>query len=468
MSIPRRLLEEVGRVVPSDAGRTSQLFTALTPQDAAEFLELVTFHRVSPQVHTNLKKTLSDPTDPHHVLDRVAELAAKYERVLGIHERRVRDLAIHSGIDIVPIKGMALSRYYDGETGCRHISDADVLVAQRDAWSLIEYLPLHEYKIEKIRFGRYQAFSTDSAMPRYCGICPAAKDFPEGKFDLDLHFGAFPACGYGLIPIEEHATVKDADGVTWPTAQKSLVINLAHVIRQGFCRLRDVNDLYLLARSIDGESAAAVIDEVRARHLLPLLRSMLRICRYIYKTDLVLATAADASGPMRRPDHELLFGRRDRAEGYADDVRLIWSRGWQVRYLIALYAELFGTMRGISRAVPDALQLFRSGRPYKLWQGDRSIDTDERFVILPVAILEKDIDGLSAGPVLEGAGLTIRENPALNLYQIPCGNGVELIISRRLVCVQASYDGSIANERAVSDSVHDFASAAQVTYRSLI
>ena len=467
MDLPNQLLIEVGRVVPSKPEYISRLLAAMTSRDAAMFVDLVAFHRVAPQAHLNLSKGSVESQIATAAVQRVAEDSAYSERFLARHQERLADLETNSGISFTALKGVALARYYDTSIGARQIGDADILVSPPDAWRMFEYLALEGYDFRRIRFGSYRAYLSDGRHPRYYGVCPVVKRFPEGRFHVDVHVGAFPACGHGLVAVDEADSLEDSDGIRFPTTEKSLVICMAHAIRQGFCRLRDINDLYLLARSLNGEQAAGALAEVRRGYLLPLLRSMLRIVGCVYQTDLPFARAADAQGPMRWWDRELLFGYRRNADNYADGVRILWSRSWQLRYLAALETELFGPVAGSLRAAAGAALLFKTGRPYRLWQRDRNLDVDERVVVRPVATLRQPIDGPAVRGKLEAAGCLVKRSTRLEVWQIGMPTGQELVVSGRLVCVQTDYSGARPASEAIAGSIRDLARFAGVGYSHL-
>jgi len=467
MKLPDRLLLEVGRVVRPSQQRTLQLIETMSPDDTAAFLDLVKFHKVAPQVHLNLSRSAGDQPTGAYLLQKLTSEAQHSERFLARHREKLEELAARSGISFTAIKGTATAGLYGAETGCRQIADADIVISWQNAWRMFEYLALSEHKFLKIRFGSSHAHRSDDTYPPYYGVCPAMRQLPEGKFFLDVHFGAFPACGHGLISLEEGDTVADPSGVRRPTAQKSLIIILAHAIRQGFCRLRDINDLYLLARSMEGEQADGLLAEARRTHLFPLLRSMLRITCTVYGTDLAVANAAGVQGRMRWADRELLLGRRQHAMGYIEDVRMLWSRSWQLRYLTALHGELSGPAGGILRAAVDAPLLFRTGRPYQLWHGARNLDTDERFVVRPVSTLDRPVDEISIRERLETAGWLVKRNARFDLWQIRAPAGPEFIVAGRLVCAQTDYSGAELDQRAIAGPLRDLAGVAQVECRLL-
>jgi len=467
MNLRYQLLSEAGRVVPPNSERISQLLAVMTPKDVAVFLDLVAFHRVAPQVHLNISRSESRSPAATAILQCIAGAAENSETYLNRHQEKLAGLVADSGVALTAIKGLAITHYYSNETGCRHVGDADILVSLQDTWRLLEYLALNGYSFRKIRFGSYHAYLSDDRYPPYYGVCPAKKEFPDGKFRLDVHFGAFPACGYGLVGFSQSDTVEHSGGIRWPTTQKSLLINLAHVIRQGFCRFRDINDVYLLTRALHDGEAAAALAEVRSSHLLPVLRSMLRMICSVYETDLPSPWSAEAPGATRWADRELLFGRRRLAERYADGVRVVWSRIWQMRYLTALSVELFGPAAGSLRAVGGAALLFRTGRPYRMWSTERDIDADERFVIRPVSTFQRSIDEPSVLGRLRAAGWLAKRNTRLDFWQVRAPAGAEFILSGRMVCVQTDYSGARRQPPSIEGPIRELARIADVDVRFL-
>lgn len=384
------------------------------------------------------------------------------------HRVELAKLSDELGPAIAVIKGFALERNYPSTAGCRHATDADLFIKESQTWRVIDFLLERGYTVQKVRIGDYRLNRARDGFPKFYGICPVSKETDAGLIRLDLHFGAFPSCGYGLIRIDED-DIETVGGIRRPKPQRSLVILLAHIMRQGFCRLRDINDVYVLVRGWSAATIAEVRADAEANRLDRLFDNLLELVSWLYPR----STAGRASKPHgleHVPDSArvLLFVRTVQQPKFTDGVRVLSLRYLQVDYLLRLYRSLFGTLAGVPRALAAASQLYRSGRAYGVWRRPRQIGVDERFVICPVARVVDSGCPVDLGMLLRHQGLDRRTHVRFGLVELKDIEGVELLAAGSLVLVQSSYSGHLRNKSEVKAAIERLCRVARVQARPIV
>ncbi len=445
MDFSTRLLLACGRVRPPSAEAIEPLLAALGEEGRARLLELAAFHRVQPQLHANLEAIGPELGEPAARAAAAAIVAALAPRVAAIASgvaacRAEFERAVAARVaPLTAIKGLAVSGLYNGRSGPRELADVDAWVPAEDFWPLVAHQVDAGYAITKVRFGDYRLHRGDPAYPSAYGICLLVLGDGDDAIGIDVHFGAFPACGDGLVLLGP-ADIERNGGLARSRPEKALQILLAHGVRQGFCRLRDVNDFHLLTAAV-GPEMAQVTRAARGLQLTPMLAAMARLERLIYADDGV----PDPSR-MRVVDRQLLLGPRIADSRFLDDLRLGYSRLWQVRYLIDLYVAHLGWLRGIARALWEAPQLFRTGRPYRTWDARRvgGIGERERFVLRPFVRVRQPIEPSRLTAAVAELGLTTTFVPRLGLTVVNPGADDEIVISEGFINAQTDYDGTTA------------------------
>ncbi|HEX8205446.1 MAG TPA: nucleotidyltransferase family protein, partial [Solirubrobacteraceae bacterium] len=177
------------------------LLRQLTPADAGSFFDLAASHQVLPQVHRQLARSADDASPAgRDLVERLGAAVAAIERSLDVHARALDDLAAEAVARVTAIKGAALARLYDESTGRREMRDVDLWTPTPSLWPLVAHLVDRGYGVHKVRVGQYGG----SGAPPAHGICPltlAGDDGGRDTVEIDLHFGAFPALGEGLVPL---------------------------------------------------------------------------------------------------------------------------------------------------------------------------------------------------------------------------------------------------------------------------
>ncbi len=475
MSTINRLLTITGRVVPTENCGVELLLGQLSRSDVKRFVELVLFHRVEPQVRLNLERlalsSVAASENAHVILNQltphVDELFVKTRR----HKQALRELIavvdeVH-GVPIAGLKGIHLERLYDANRGQRVLADVDVLVQTEDLWTLLSVLIRQGYAIDKLRFGKYKMYRSNPGYPSAYGICETMK-LDGSPIYIDVHIGAFPACGEGLISIGRNDLVYD-EGLWFPRIEKTIIISLAHIIRQGFCRFRDINDFYLLLQqpNIDFN---ALHTSIHSANLGAVYHAMLRlVARYYPRYSLPVAKTS------RHPylvfaDKFLLLEHKKKAGEYTDGVKFTRSRVWQIQYLAKLYIENYGLAAGIIEVMRNSTYLLQTGRPYKVWTTRKvgGISDAERFVLCPVASYTQEINVDALKKYVDDHASEADFIPSFGFAVLNSGMGNELVVAPGLILTQCSYVGSRADIPDLSCDVRALAKALKIpNYQAL-
>lgn len=458
MHVTDRLMMASARVTPGDSPTVGPLLARMTAADADRFVAAVRFHRVVPQVCKNLSELSFD--DPR-ARDNAALVLSAFTRErpeiterIRTHLDATRDLARAIETPLVGLKGVCFTRFYAMASHEREMGDVDVYVPSVDElWRLLAELVDRKFSIEKIRFGRYSLYRETSLRDMVHGICPTTAEESDGRIALDVHFGWFPACGEGAVQLGPSDTVRSGD--LWePTPEKTIAIAMAHIVRQGFVRFRDVNDLYLLFRygRVDRDRLET---EITRTDLLPVYRSVWRMLHTSYPE---LRTSERR---MTVLDRQLLFERRSTDVSFHDGVKSTVSRLLQIRYLTSLYTRYLGRVRGTARALRNSVHLFESGRPYRVWTTRRTgeIGAADRFVLVPLHGFDASVDLRHRRLPPE---LPATYFPEFGFLVIKAGAEDELVVSPGLICAQAPYVGGRAQVPDSAATVEAVARALQI------
>lgn len=428
----QRLILAAARFMPLDPANIAYAAQVDQPE-ADQLLQAAQFHRVAPQVSANFSElgSISQRTlAASELLTRLSSRAEELRLRAVRHRDELHAISGELGSQLVTLKGFAVESHYPPSSGARHATDVDLFIREHDLWSVVDYLRERGYRGYRIRIGNYRPYR-DRESPRFYGICPMERDGPRGLLRMDLHFGAFPACGYGLVDLP--STCLMAQGpITVANRPRSILIMMAHIVRQGFIRLRDLNDVMLTLKS-DQTPLDGVEDDLERYHLLPLWRSVKELTAWLYHSP-------DAPNPsdLSSAAHDLLFARHRADESFADGVRLTTARRIQRRYLADLHRELFAPPTAGIRTAAATLGLYRSGRAYRLWSRPGDIAKAERFVLRPIARLSDDrARHLMASP------LQRRNLERFGLQQLALPSGRSMVLSERMLMLRAGYDGQI-------------------------
>lgn len=447
VSAPELLLLRTGLLSPPSDADVTPILSKLSREQIDTFIESVIFHRVVPQVIHNMTRLSlthgSAVAKQAQIVSRLAPWLDKNARAIGRHERAITELAaLRDAPRLIAIKGLAFNRYY--ATSKRHFLDVDFFVACGHFWELFSFLLKHGFRTKKVRFGRYKTYRERRDFPDYYGICPMAREYSDGKVYFDIHLGAFPACGEGLVRVDDHELLAEQD-VWIPRAEKMIVISCAHAVRQGFCRLRDINDLYALLQTpgLDWDQLNRSLKNYKLDEIFAAMRRLMLAC-YPVSRD---SSAQTVPSTMTFDDRALLLEQRTKAQEFTDNVRFLYSRLWQVRYLYKINIQNRGCIPGLIETAVGSTHLFRTGRPYQTWQSRQvgNLPDAERFVMYPIACTPDAIDADLLSSFAIDRGYSFQTIRKLGMHVINHGKEDELIVRDGIFLVQCNYAGDRFN-----------------------
>jgi len=367
------------------------------------------------------------------------------------------------------LKGMHIKDLYDAESGQRELADADLFVPTEDLWVLLSQLIRRGYSVSKLRFGRYKIFKGNPKYPSACGICPTSSERDDRPVEFDIHFGGFPACGEGLITISEDDLIQHGD-VRFLRIEKAIAVSLAHIARQGYCRLRDVNDLFLLLRQ-PGLDLDSLTKEIQSAYLGSLFKAMLRIIAACYPEQPFYVPELRPNGKLKFIDKLLLFERRKEARGFADDVKFYGSRSWQIDYLTRMYVRELGVVEGVARTLRNSVYLFQTGRAHETWTSRRigGIGYAERFVLYPLLHFQDEVGFSDLERYATKHNYSLERVRELELVILNPGSQEELVIAPGLLLAQSNYAGDPDSLPDVSRIVREMCDELRIsTYEHLV
>jgi len=150
------------------------------------------------------------------------------------------DILGQISVPALVIKGGALLPLYPLET--RDLSDIDVIVLNQErGWQLIQLFTDRGFSVDSLDVGQ----GLDKALRIKVDLRST------DKVNTELHIGGFDLLGLGLLeaPLWLRARNTEILAGQWgyiPSPEDALLIVAAHMSREGFFCLRDVNDFYLL------------------------------------------------------------------------------------------------------------------------------------------------------------------------------------------------------------------------------
>jgi len=438
-----RLLIAAAKLDQSHFGALDQALSPVEYSDVDEFIKHVVFHRVVPNVISNLNHT-SYKTLRNIQLARV--ITSRLEPVLHRIQSRMqlnRDSlhkALHSinGICIVGLKGIAVERHY-GQSP-RQSNDIDILVSRENIFLLLSKLVENGYSIVKIRFVLPELYKDKIGYPTSYGICQTIISTPTESASLDIHFGGFPACGEGVIVFGED-DVELNDVLSYPTREANILISMAHIIRQGFCRMRDINDLYRLLGS--GElNTAGLAERLKQEHLSAIFESMLKLVRWCYPGLDIPMQSVTVEKPSYI-DRLLLLENKPSIAAFTDGVAVKISRIWQIKYLRDLYQENTTYQKAMPRLIKNSLSLFKSGRPYRIWNSSNlpNIEKSQRIVLKPLIWFENPLSDFCITSFVSKINGTCVKHIELDAIIVQFRENEQVVITPSFVLCQCAYNG---------------------------
>ena len=427
---PKGLLEQAQRVVIGDEERLGRCFTAARRE------------RVLPQVVANLADA-PWRQKPQGLVDAERYVHARCEWTDRMHDACGLVVKAIGPRRCILVKGLAVARYYPKEN-FREFNDADIVLPDpNDVWATIGVLRAEGYKIGKLRI----ALRNDG---HFHGIMPCRRSF-EGRvggyavpgLGMDIHFGGFPCLDQGLLPFRAGDTAHDltlADvrcNALTPTA--SILLLASHTIRQGYVRVRELNDLRVLAALIGSEDWPFLWARAAAESVDTTLR-------------LVLALAGIIGDDSRGTWWKRLVGGHLLDPGSPDKTvhggrRLLWSRLLQLHHLSRRFAAREGVLRAVPHVLRAVVPLLSTGRSYAI----RRVATISRLMpgAPPCVYAMMPVEGLAEMPQIAAnaaqSGLELQRLGNVALLIDP-GHEGEVLAAPGCVFRQSGYFGEVPAE----------------------
>lgn len=430
----------LGRTCGVSCEEFHRVTARIDSDDYPRILSLLEYHRVAPQVLHNMRA---------HSAHSCCQFGPELERVVPTLEHMIEeDAALRDlnratlismgdwmGGGLVGIKGVSMEQFY--VHSLREPGDLDVFVKDDDLFRLLSCLVKNGFRFSKVRFSKARPLYED-AWEGYFGICTAFG--PDGwqGVEVDIHFGAFPACGPGYVSIRPEDGHGCVDGRRLLSPTKSILVSLAHIARQGFVRMRDVNDFHLASKCVDfsEDEVAAGIEHYGLRSTMEAVAPLVCGC-YGGDSHPVWSTEGRVSSILSRA---LLTQRMVRSRRHTDGMAFGPGRLVQLGYLQENYRRHYSIWRRGGYAVRDSLGLLVAGRPYRVWRRvpRAPVEKQERFVLTPVGSysIPNVAEHRTGEPGFDGPWL-----PGLGLRVVDPGHRREFLVSDDLVFVRASYRG---------------------------
>jgi hypothetical protein len=324
--------------------------------------------RVLPQVVGHLLEG-APRVRPPVLCDAERYVAARRDWVRRLEEISGQVVAAIGVERCVVVKGLSVARLYPAGQW-REFNDADlVLPDPDDLWSAVRVLRQLGFAIGKVRL----ALRADG---HFHGIMPCRRPF-EGKvggypvpgLGVDIHFGGFPCLDQGLLQLqaEDVRTELELGGVRChvPTPEASILLLALHTIRQGYLRVRELNDLAVLSVLVPPTRWARLWSRAAAEGVDTTLRCLLALLPVSgegrpapWWTRLVARRLLDPGWPDRR-----VHGGR----------RLLWSRLLQVHHLACRARAQDGPVWAWLQALGALPPLLAYGRSYAIGGAARPV-----------------------------------------------------------------------------------------------
>lgn len=424
------LLEQAQRVVMSDEQRLGDCFVAARRE------------RVLPQVVANLAEA-PWTQKPQALIDAETYVRARSEWAGRLHDACGAVVGAIGPQRCLLVKGLAVARYYP-RGKLREFNDADIVLPNpNDVWAAVRILRDEGYKVGKLRI----ALRSDG---HFHGIMPCRRSF-EGRFGgyalpglgMDIHFGGFPCLDqelFGFLP-GDAATDLILGGVRCNALKPSpsIVLLASHTVRQGYIRVRELNDLRVLAARAGPEDWFHIWARARSERLETTLRLILGLAG---------VPTHDSPGTWwghLLAQHLLDPGTPDR--NVHGGRRLVWSRFLQLHHLARRFADREGGLRAVPRVLHAVLPLLAAGRSYPI----RKVATLARLVpgAPPCVYAVMPVEGVGDLPMIaaraRASGMALQPLGDDALLVDPGREG-EVLAAPGCVFRQSGYFGGVAPE----------------------
>lgn len=411
----------------------------------SSLLEVIRRERVLPQIVDNARRCAALAAWLGGELPGLVAEADHRRTIIGELREECDTFVGNVGRDkCVIVKGLCVEKWYPSSAP-RDFGDFDVVLPDGDdVWDALRVAAEMGFKIEKVRV----SLGGDGQLH---GIAPAHKYARAGRgwVSCDIHFGGFPSIGGSVVTFEpgEVEVVLGVSGRTQrhTTPTGALIVLAAHTIRQGYARLRELNDMRTIWNLMSRDEREHV---------------MRRATKDGFGNILDALCGARCSPAARVVGALLLSG------GAADKRvhggrRVGLARVVQVLHLAAQY-EREGRPGRAWRLWQEGRALWRYGRTYEVWNDVRLRTLKPGGAPVVFAMLESVPSCMSERAwmnVVEGrTGVDVARVGARAVLINP-GRFGEVLVTPGGTFVQAAHDGTTdgalcaAAQTSVSDLV---------------
>ncbi len=125
--------------------------------------------------------------------------------------------------------------------------------------------------------------------------------------------------------------------------------------------------------------------------------------------------------------------------------------------MLKIYSQHFGWFKGIIRTISNSILLFRTGRPYRIWDTRKvgGLDNAERFVLCPLVSFRQEIDFDLLKKFADNHGYMLEQIYPFGFAVLNPAHQEELIIAPGLILTQCSYSGRCTDIPDLSDIINE-------------
>lgn len=303
------LLESLGRILSTsrDWQRAAMVFTRF--RDRLRLIyEVARKNKVLPVVHRNLSELncrYPGCVSPEF-LDELSTIIEKHLE----HQQRcqtemlkvVSDLNREAGVEVMLLKGYSVQRLYPAPYR-RWGNDIDLML--RDASSALtayEYLSDNGYVHQEVELPWFKQHRG-----QLYGQIPMLKQYADNALIFDIHYAHYSVGYCGLLEEDlwANSICTQVAGVTFRTLtpEGCFLLIFAHMLSQGYVRMKDINDAVaiLLSAELDWAKLAST---AKFNQLSPPMLKVLTTIRRLYDDPIVQERVGKALNYLGPRHHE--------------------------------------------------------------------------------------------------------------------------------------------------------------------
>ena len=404
-ALQNRLVNCAGKLFTSekDIRQLEYLLQQLKRFDAMTLLNIASAHGVTPQVYHNLQ-TLKAQGFKISFLDAFLVQARRdLEKMKAYQEKLFADLELFAkaaegaSSRFMVVKGACFRDLYPTES-FRPMFDIDLVVSADVVWEVIDAFKQIGYRPKRIRLESYP-YSVEHPSGIF-GIAEMLElDGDPRIYPFDLHLGAFPGCGDGLLDLDiwQRARSLKVGGreVLMPSLEDCLLIICSHISRHGYAKLKDLNDtsacLTHAGDSLDWDYLSHFAKKNSLQSIFyGLIGRLTRDCDVKLPHGVLSRLKPKGLGNLTS---KVLFSIGRENSDFHGGRQLVSGRFLQSSFLYNYYQDRVGFSTALKKAISGLYFLFQSGRPYQLWKSRKiqSFRSNRRIVIIPIKATTSEV-----------------------------------------------------------------------------